>query len=103
MFRKEPARFLREKPFPIGHPTGKRNVEPLRSGEEMQMVGHQQIVADQPGIGFGPALLEEIVNGRLRQPRDAFFRADGDEDDGGFGQRNMDARVGFVAAEGIVF
>ncbi len=55
-FRKAvlPAQF----PFPVGDPRLDIETQVVRRAEAMQVIRHQQVIADQPGSGFPPGLVK---------------------------------------------
>src|SRR6516162_2069942 len=49
--------------------------------EEMQVIGHEQIIAHQPGHGrVLPDVMKRVLNRGLREPLTAFPGADSEED-----------------------
>jgi hypothetical protein len=67
---------LGETVLPKPHPSLDGKFQIVRRAKQMQMVGHQHVVAHQPGCGlFLPYLMQCLLHGRLRQPRGAFFCA----------------------------
>jgi hypothetical protein len=48
----------------------------------MKVIGHQQVVADQPGLGFPPNLYQKPMHCRLRDPGRPVFRVNRQEHDG---------------------
>ena len=71
---------FRETVFPKSHPLFDGKFEIMRSAEEVDMVGHQQVIAYEPsGGGVFPDIMQRALDGRLREPRFAFFRADVEE------------------------
>jgi hypothetical protein len=53
-----------------------------RGAKQVQVVRHEHIAADEPGIGGGPGLAECAVNGVAGEDAFFVFRADGEENDG---------------------
>ena len=64
--------------FPVRNPTFNREFQIMRDAEQMQVIGHQQIIAYQPGGGLVfPNVLKRAFNKGLNQPAFAVLRADG--------------------------
>jgi hypothetical protein len=59
---------LAELPFPIRHPLVKRIFQVIGRGEEMDVVGHNNVVANEPLGRTKPYLLETSVNKIIGQP-----------------------------------
>ena len=66
--------------FPEGNPAFDGESQLTRCAEQVQMVGHQQVIAHQPGRRrVFPDIMERTLDGGLSQPASAFVRADGQE------------------------
>jgi len=96
-------RFLCEKTFPITHPPVKRNVEIARRTKEMHVIRHQQVIADQPSLRLTPRFQQKFVNFRLCNPRHAFLRANGDENNCRFTKMNVNARCRFTTPNVVIW
>ena len=60
---------LRESVFPETDPAFDGEFQIVRSAEQMQMIGHQEIIADKPGpCSVLPDFVEHALNRSLRQP-----------------------------------
>ena len=57
-----------EFPFPITNPSFNVEMQIPRCTEAMQMVRHQEIIADQPGRRFLPNLMNQFMHCRIGQP-----------------------------------
>jgi hypothetical protein len=67
------------------------------------MIWHQEVIANQPRLGLAPGLQEDLLNGSLGDPRSPFFRADGNENDGGPLQRDADSSGRFASVRVVLF
>ena len=56
--------FAGELAFPVGDPFIEGESEVARGAEEVEMVGHENVVADEPGVGSAPDLGEGGVGFR---------------------------------------
>jgi len=66
--------------FPKTDPTLDRELQITRRAEEMQVVGHEQIITHEPsGGGVFPDMMQRALHGRLREPSFALVGADGEE------------------------
>jgi hypothetical protein len=73
--------LLRETVFPESHPAFDGEFQIARSAEEVEMIGHEEVIAHKPrGGGVFPDFVKRALNRSLRQPAFAFFSADGEED-----------------------
>src|SRR5258708_32003865 len=77
--------------LPIGAPPRQSELQVTRRAEEMQMVGHQYVKPDFPGIGRLPCRPDEFVNRGLGQPLLASAGAGGQKHDGGLPKMDVDA------------
>ena len=95
------GKCFRQPVFPETQPSLNGEIQITRRTEQMQMVGHQEKIAHQPGGGrVFPDFVQGALHGRLRQPARAFLGADGEKDPGGTAERNVNA-FGRGAATGI--
>ncbi len=85
------SRLLGEQPFPVSHPAVERDVQIVRGSKQMQVIRHQQIVADQPRLCFPPNLQQKLMHVRLRNPGSPMLRVHSDEHNGWLPKVNMDA------------
>lgn len=66
--------------FPTGDPTFDGEPQVVRRAEEMQVIGNQQVIADEPHGGrVFPDAVQDTLHGVLRQPALPPERADGEE------------------------
>lgn len=75
--------FAGELAFPVGYPFVEGEGEVARRAEKVEMVGHENVVADEPGVGSAPDFGEGGVGFRCGEPGGGSCGADGEEDDGG--------------------
>jgi hypothetical protein len=84
--------LLGEAIFPEAHPAFDGELQITRRAEEMQMIGHKEIIADEPrGGGVFPNLVQRALNRSLRQPAPALLRANGQENPIRSAERNVNA------------
>ena len=89
--------------FPEGDPArqGHRRVL-ARGAKQVQVVRHEHIAANEPGIGGGPGLAECAVNGVAGEDAFFVFRADGEKNDGWVvGKFEHIPASGVAAADGV--
>ena len=60
-----------------------------RRAEQVQMIGHEQVIPDEPGIRRAPDRIEGRLDLGLVQPAQAVLGIDGEQHDGGTGQRDL--------------
>ena len=94
--------------FPKLYPLIDAEVQIARGAEEVQVVGHEQVVAGEPGGGFvAPEADEGFLHGGLGHPRHAVLGVDNDEEEVAFAQMKVRAaRRGLapdVRPQGSVF
>ena len=70
-----------EIPFPKSDPLFNGECQLTRRAKKVQMVGHQQIIPDQPGSRRKPCLSQKLMRRSICQPRRALFCRDGEEND----------------------
>jgi hypothetical protein len=63
----------------------------------MEVIGHQEIITDEPCVGVAPDSFQGFLDGRLREPRLAIFRANSEENDGRLVEGNFYALRGYFA------
>jgi len=80
-----------EIPFPVSDPLFNREGQIPRRAKCVQMIRHQQIIADQPRGCRQPGLVEKVVGGRVCQPGNPVFRCDRQQNKIGAAQLNMDS------------
>jgi len=80
--------------FPIGRPFLDRESQVSWRAEEMNVVGHDQVVSGQLGVSGAPIGFEGRLNSLVCHPRNAVFGADREEDDCGLVQGNKDSGGG---------
>ena len=73
-----------------------------RGAEEVDVVGHDHVFADEPMVAFGPPVDEKRMASGIGQKRLAVFRADGDEYDDGPVVFSHGSVVDGAAAPGVV-
>ena len=59
--------------FPILHPTFQRECQIPRSTKQMEMIGHQKIISQQPCICFLPYTAQRFMHFLLRYPGNPIF------------------------------
>ena len=96
----EPIRVVMgfaELTFPKRHPAfdGERQI--ARSGEQMQMVRHQNVIPDQPRVGSTPCLREQAMRLVARQPGQTVLGASGYENNRWLIEINVNALGRFLA------
>jgi hypothetical protein len=74
---REPFLFQREFAFPIGNPCFNREMQISWRAKQMQMVRHQQIIANEPSRCLRPNLVKKLMCSFIRQPRFTLFGIDG--------------------------
>ncbi|HEU5396517.1 MAG TPA: hypothetical protein VFV81_05065 [Verrucomicrobiae bacterium] len=91
--------YFGETIFPKAHPAFDSESQIPWGAEQMQVVGHQEIIADEPrGRSLLPNLMERSLNRRLSEPSAAFVGADGEKNPIRAGKGRMNAFGGSVAA-----
>ncbi len=70
----------------------------MRGGEQVQVIGHQEVETDQPGSSFPPRSKKQFMNLWLRNPGKAVLSVHRNEHDGGLAQITVNARGGLVSA-----
>ncbi len=68
-------------PFPVGDPRLDAKAQVVRRTEAMQVIRHEQVIANQPPGRFLPSLVNQAVNFRRGQPRRALLRVHREQDD----------------------
>ena len=91
-----------ELPFPEGDPFLQGKAHIARSAEKMRMIGHEQIIADQPGLGRLPCGAQRRMNGAICQPGYSILRANGEKNNRGLVGINVNAASGMFAADFFV-
>jgi hypothetical protein len=78
--------------LPVSDPlfNGERKIS--WSAEQVKMVRHNQVIADQPRGCFLPRLMQKLLDGFIGQPRFAMLRVDGEENEIGSPQLNAHTR-----------
>ena len=89
-----------EFPLPKCQPTLNGETQVSGRTEKMKMVGHQQVIANEPRIGLPPYVFQGHLDGFLGKPRHAILRANGQEKDGRIVERDFDALGGRFAPGG---
>ncbi len=64
-----------EFPFPKCEPLFNREPQITGRTEQVKVIGHKQIVTDQPGVCSAPDFFEGYLHGAPADPRHAVFRA----------------------------
>ena len=77
--------------FPVSDPLFNREGQIPRRAKCVQMIRHQQIVANQPRGCRQPGLVEKVVGGRVCQPWNPVFRCNRQQNEIGAAQLNMDS------------
>jgi hypothetical protein len=97
------AMALGEQPFPIFYPRVEFDLEVVWRTKQMQMVGHQKVIANPPGGCLGSPDFDEIsLNFELGEPGRAVFGIHGDEEDIGLSEEDVGSACGRFAANGRV-
>ena len=85
--------------FPKGDPFFDGEFQVVGRAEEVEVVGHEHVVADEPrGGGVFPNLMQGALDGGLREPAFALVGADGEEDPVGAAEGNVDTFGGRMAS-----
>ena len=69
--------------FPVGDPFFEGESEVARGAEEVEVVGHEEVIADEPSVSGAPDFGEGGVSFGGCKPGSGTRSADGEEDDGG--------------------
>ncbi len=80
-----------ELPFPISHPIVKGIFQVMWRGEEMNVIGHHNVIAHEPFRCRTPDLLKPRMHEFVRQPRDSIGRAKGRPHNVRFSEANVHA------------
>jgi len=70
-----------------------------RRTKEMQVIGHENITADHPGVGKFPGIKQGLVDLRIGQPSAAMPGADGEKSNRSLAAKDKNARRGSSSGE----
>lgn len=90
---------LSEMVFPITDPAFDRFGCIGREAEAVEVVGHQEVVGNEPCGGFAPGLFDVLLRGLVSEPRGAVFGGDCEENAGGVAGSQVDTGGWVSAAE----
>ncbi len=83
-----------EGPFPKSDPLLDRELLVQWRAEKMQMIGHDDVTPDHPGVGQSPAFHQVSGDDRISQPAAPALRANGEENDGRLSAKNEHSGAG---------
>ena len=92
-----------ESAFPKRHPFFNGEGQIAGRGEQVQMIGHQNIIPNQPSGGLTPCIREQVMRLIASQPGRAVLRAGCYEDNGRLMRVNENSLSRFAASQSFLW
>jgi hypothetical protein len=100
---RRPFVFQTELTFPVGNPSFNCKMQIPWRTKQMQMIRHQQIIANQPSRRFRPSLAKKLMCHFIRQPRFALFCVDSQQNNVGLAKLDMNAGSRILTLRQFIF